>query len=123
MQTHASNARIFGCVAGASWYASTESWFDRMAELSDTTDISDSNPAVWLKAVGDWSERPRESMLYTFENFFVEGSQPDLLPFCDVFDTSYRMFFDPPRGRKALFGSVSEEMAMRAYHTRPTASP
>jgi hypothetical protein len=52
----------FASVGGAAndlWYTTTQTWFDRQADLRDSIDgkANGDAPAIWLKAVGDWSAR------------------------------------------------------------------
>ena len=55
-------AVAFSAIGGAVsdvWYTTTQTWFDRQADLRDTVDgrAEGTAPAVWLKAFGDWSRR------------------------------------------------------------------
>ena len=56
------SAVSFSAVGGALtdvWYATTQTWFDRQADLRDEVDgrPEGAAPAVWLKAFGDWNRR------------------------------------------------------------------
>ncbi|MBS0412729.1 MAG: autotransporter domain-containing protein, partial [Proteobacteria bacterium] len=54
-----------GAIAGDAWTTTTQSWFDRQADLRDTLGgrALGSAPAVWMKVVGDWSRRDSGSSL------------------------------------------------------------
>ena len=52
----------FAALGGAAsdiWYTTTQSWFDRQADLRDTVSGRPTGgaPGVWLKVVGDWTRR------------------------------------------------------------------
>ena len=68
-----------GAIAGDTWYTTTQSWFERQADLRDTLDGrgEGSSPAVWMKIVGDWSRRDSS------ESLVVAGKTYG-------YDTSYR---------------------------------
>lgn len=52
---------VYGAAAQGLWYDSTQTWFDRQADLRDQ--IAGRSPdgsaraAVWLKAIGSWTDR------------------------------------------------------------------
>ncbi len=68
-----------GAIAGDTWYTTTQSWFERQADLRDTLDGrgEGSSPAVWMKIVGDWSRRD------SAESLVIAGKTYG-------YDTSYR---------------------------------
>ncbi len=68
-----------GAIAGDTWYTTTQSWFERQADLRDTLDgrAEGSSPAVWMKIVGDWSRRD------SAESIVIAGKTYG-------YDTSYR---------------------------------
>jgi hypothetical protein len=68
-----------GAIAGDTWYTTTQSWFDRQADLRDTLDgrATGSQPAVWMKIVGDWGRRDSTEQLTIFNKTYT-------------YDTSYR---------------------------------
>ena len=68
-----------GAIAGDTWYTTTQSWFERQADLRDTLDgrAEGSSPAVWMKIVGDWSRRDSS------ESLVIAGKTYG-------YDTSYR---------------------------------
>jgi len=52
----------FAALGGAAddlWYATTQTWFDRQADLRDGIDGKGlgSGPGIWMKMIGDWSNR------------------------------------------------------------------
>ncbi|MGA0599434.1 beta strand repeat-containing protein [Caulobacter sp. KR2-114] len=69
-----------GALAGDTWSNTTQSWFDRQADLRET--LGDralgSAPAVWMRITGDWSRRDSAETL-TAANGTTYG-----------YDTSYR---------------------------------
>jgi hypothetical protein len=68
-----------GAIAGDTWYTTTQSWFDRQADLRDTLDgrATGSQPAVWMKITGDWGRRNSAEQLTIFNKTYT-------------YDTSYR---------------------------------
>ncbi|MDB5431849.1 MAG: autotransporter outer rane beta-barrel protein [Caulobacter sp.] len=54
-----------GTAATDTWYTTTGTWFNRQADIRNDLDGADgSHPGVWLKVVGDWSDR-KSSGTYT----------------------------------------------------------
>jgi hypothetical protein len=68
-----------GAISGDTWYTTTQSWFDRQADLRDTLDgrATGSAPAVWMKIVGDWGRRDSTQTVNIFNKSYT-------------YDTSYR---------------------------------
>ena len=68
-----------GAIAGDTWYTTTQSWFDRQADLRDTigAHATGSQPAVWMKIVGSWGRRDSSQTLTLFNKTYT-------------YDTSYR---------------------------------
>jgi hypothetical protein len=62
-----------GAIGNDTWYMTTQSWFDRQADLRDTIDgrANGDKPGVWLKIVGDWSRRSRTDTLTLFNKTYV----------------------------------------------------
>ncbi len=66
----------FATVGGAAndlWYATTQTWFDRQADLRDGIDgkAVGSGPGVWLKMVGDWSQRDHNDVFTDLNKTYV----------------------------------------------------
>src|SRR5262249_32943122 len=64
------------------WYTTTQTWFDRQADLRDTLEgrSDGSKPGLWLKMVGNWDRRTQST------TFVVPGAQQ---PPAFVFNTSF----------------------------------
>ena len=62
-----------GAIAGDTWYTTTQSWFDRQADLRDTISAhaTGSAPAVWMKIVGDWGRRDGSATYTTNGNTYA----------------------------------------------------
>ncbi|HEX4098059.1 MAG TPA: autotransporter outer membrane beta-barrel domain-containing protein, partial [Caulobacteraceae bacterium] len=64
------------------WYTTTQTWFDRQADLRDGLDAraDGSKPAVWLKIIGDWTSRNASrsltlgSQTYTYNTSYNQDS-------------------------------------------------
>jgi hypothetical protein len=54
------------------WYTTTQSWFDRQADLRDTVSgrATGGAPGVWLKVVGDWTRRKGTDNFTLFNQTF-----------------------------------------------------
>ncbi|HEX7758403.1 MAG TPA: hypothetical protein VF459_02795 [Caulobacteraceae bacterium] len=68
-----------GAISGDTWYTTTQTWFDRQADLRDSLDgrATGSQPAVWMKIVGDWGRRDSSETLTILNKTYT-------------YDTSYR---------------------------------
>ena len=70
-----------GAVEGV-WHMTTQTWFDRTADLRDGLDqrAEGHEPAVWLKIVGDWTNRSHSDSLtlgsqtYTFNTSYNQDT-------------------------------------------------
>jgi len=63
----------FASFAGAMdgvWYTTTQTWFDRTTDQRDSLQgrADGTQPAVWLKAVGDWTSRSNQTATFTDYN-------------------------------------------------------
>ena len=64
------------------WYTTTQTWFDRQADLRDGLDAraDGTRPAVWLKIIGDWTSRNSSTNLtlgsqtYNFNTSYNQDS-------------------------------------------------
>jgi len=68
-------AFAFAAIGGAMsdlWYTTTQTWFDRQADLRDTVTGKPEGTAggVWLKMVGDWSRRERGATFTVFNRTY-----------------------------------------------------
>jgi hypothetical protein len=68
-------AFAFAAIGGAMsdvWYTTTQTWFDRQADLRDTVrgKPEGAQPGVWLKMVGDWSRRDRGASFSIFNKTY-----------------------------------------------------
>ncbi|HZZ34377.1 MAG TPA: autotransporter domain-containing protein, partial [Caulobacteraceae bacterium] len=66
----------FAALGGAAsdiWYTTTQSWFDRQADLRDTVSGRPTGgaPGVWLKVVGDWTRRSSTDTFTLFNNTYT----------------------------------------------------
>ena len=54
------------------WYASTQTWFDRQADLRTTLQGRADGwaPAVWLKVVGQWTDRDNTATFSLFNKSY-----------------------------------------------------
>ncbi len=68
-----------GAISGDTWYNTTQSWFDRQADLRDTVGAhaTGSGPAVWMKITGDWARRDSSQTVSVLNKTYT-------------YDTSYR---------------------------------
>jgi hypothetical protein len=55
------------------WYATTQTWFDRQADLRDTLQgrSNGSQPGIWLKGFGDWATRNHTDAIGLFGKTYV----------------------------------------------------
>ena len=62
-----------GAVASDTWYTTTQTWFDRQADLRDTINgrANGGAPGVWMKIVGDWSRRSSTDTLTLFNKTYT----------------------------------------------------
>ena len=63
---------VAGAVDGL-WYTTTQTWFDRTTDQRDIIQgrADGTEPAVWLKTVGDWSHRSQTSTFTDFNQTYV----------------------------------------------------
>jgi hypothetical protein len=66
----------FASLGGATndvWYTTTQVWFDRQADLRDTLEgrPNDSKPGVWLKVVGDFTDRNATDVYTDFNKSYA----------------------------------------------------
>ena len=63
---------VAGAIDGL-WYTTTQTWFDRTTDQRDIIQgrADGTQPAVWLKTVGDWSHRNQTSTFTDFNQTYV----------------------------------------------------
>jgi hypothetical protein len=63
-----------GAIASDTWYTTTQTWFDRQADLRDTVNgraTGTGAPGVWMKIIGDWSRRSSTDTLTLFNKTYT----------------------------------------------------
>jgi hypothetical protein len=55
------------------WYATTQTWFDRQADLRDSLQgrANGSEPGIWLKGFGDWATRNHTDVVGLFNRAYA----------------------------------------------------